>query len=193
MTSEHDSPTASDNDSGDGEEPQDRSDESMEPEIAIHVEPATTSPRDTPAPSLRKQDSDMSNLGSMRKLELSPRKESVAPPSRASGSATPANSQITPAIEIIEEELSDSDLPPVFLDEWPAGELEYEDRPDEILKNRFKPMNPLSVLIAPLLKGEPAKRPTAVLRAIAGNTFDALLAIQNEFLKLDERVSVLRH
>lgn len=89
-----------------------------------------------------------------------------------------------------DDALSDSD----FVGPWIEGapdpiEAECEDRADYLLQKKYKPMVDVQDVISSLTKYAFAQRSTESLYALAENTQKILQAWQDEYLRLDARVS----
>jgi hypothetical protein len=109
--------------------------------------------------------------------------------SRASDS-TPAEKTIPKLLEPEDDVLSDSDLPDPWLYDAPKPSLaECEDNADYLLQQKFDPMPDVQDIIAALTKFPTSQRRTENLYLLAENAQYILKAWQDEYLKLDARVS----
>ena len=91
---------------------------------------------------------------------------------------------------IVDEELTEADLPPAF--QAPlrdVAEEDCEDNADYIVKTRFAPMTGQEDFINVLTKTNPQQRPMEILYAIAENTQAALKLWQDEYLAIDKRTA----
>lgn len=93
--------------------------------------------------------------------------------------------------EMVDEgELSDSELPPPFLDRPPTpDEADCDDAADFIVRTRFAPMSDPQAFIKALTKFPVPSRNTKLLYELAVNTQRALKEWQDEYLKLDARTA----
>ncbi|KAL9091059.1 MAG: hypothetical protein Q9165_004986 [Trypethelium subeluteriae] len=134
-----------------------------------------------------KRSSQRSSRRSSRRSSLKEKESSIEPP--LPSDETKVASVETPLI-IVDEELSDSDLPPPF-QERPRdiNEEDCEDNADYILKTRFAPLTDQDALIKALTKTNPQTRPMDVLYAIAENTQRVLKLWQDEYLVIDRRTA----
>jgi hypothetical protein len=106
--------------------------------------------------------------------------------------STPAATAVLKLLAPEDDILSESDLPEPW-DENPPHVLEAdcEDKADYLLQTRFKPMVDVQNVINTLTKYAPSQRSTESLFALATNTQRILQEFQDEYLKLDARVSEL--
>ncbi|KAK5011005.1 hypothetical protein LTR28_006378 [Elasticomyces elasticus] len=85
-----------------------------------------------------------------------------------------------------EDVLTDSDLPPAYLDTPPSSDFdEPDDEAQAIYNQSYKPMPDFNDLIAALRKHDITNRPTSVLWKLAANTNAVLKQWQDEYLELD--------
>ncbi|KAF2454680.1 hypothetical protein BDY21DRAFT_381317, partial [Lineolata rhizophorae] len=108
---------------------------------------------------------------------------------------TPAMTpEISQSREYIEESLTDADLPPAFGSRGSTpSESEFEDQAAFLLHTRFPPMTDPQEFVSSLTKHPPCERTTENLYQLALNTQRALVAWQDEFLKLDARTAPHAH
>ncbi|KAK4986002.1 hypothetical protein LTR50_005594 [Elasticomyces elasticus] len=95
---------------------------------------------------------------------------------------------MTPLCMLTEEEdvLTDSDLPPAYLDAPLSSDLdEPDDEAQAIYNQSYKPIPDFNDLIAALRKHDVTNRPTSVLWKLAANTNAVLKQWQDEYLELD--------
>ena len=88
--------------------------------------------------------------------------------------------------------LEEKDLPQPFLPRQPTPES-FADTAASILHNRFPPLPNPAAFIKPLTSHNPSTRSTETLLALAQNTHAALVAWQDEYLRLDQRTAPLGH
>lgn len=165
-------------------------DDENEEQEQLQNNPQTNSntPMDSPLLGSKPQPTDISKgMRSIPRISL-PRK---------SGSQTPQEAAFTPVALPIrkllnpeDDVLSDSDLP----DPWIEGlddpiRAECEDEADYLLQLRYDPMTDVQGIINSLTKYTVYQRSTENLYRLAENTQNILKAWQDEYLKLDARVS----
>ncbi|KAL9062172.1 MAG: hypothetical protein Q9157_009160, partial [Trypethelium eluteriae] len=134
-----------------------------------------------------KRSSQRSSRRSSRRSSLKGKESSIEAP--LPSDETKVASVETPII-IVDEELSDNDLPPPFQERpQDLNEEDCEDNADYILKTRFAPLTDQEALIKALTKTNPQTRPMDVLYAIAENTQRVLKLWQDEYLVIDRRTA----
>jgi hypothetical protein len=112
-------------------------------------------------------------------------------PHTSRASATTQQERTAPKLlEPEDDVLSDSDLPDPWIYDAPKPSLaECEDRADYLLQQKFDPMVEVQDIIAALNKFPTSQRRTENLYLLAENAQYILKAWQDEYLKLDARVS----
>lgn len=88
--------------------------------------------------------------------------------------------------------LEEKDLPKPFLPRQPTPET-FADTASSILHNRFQPLPNPSAFVKPLTSHGLSTRSTDTLLTLASNTHAALVAWQEEYLRLDQRTAPLGH
>lgn len=88
--------------------------------------------------------------------------------------------------------LEAKDLPGPFRSRPPSPD-NFKDEAAKIGHRRYKPLQDPNVFVKSLLKHDPSARSIDTLRRLAENTYHALLAWQDEYLKIDQRTAPMGH
>lgn len=164
-----------------------------DPDISMDFEPAPEPWKPPPIPNLKKQESSFTAADATPQTGPSlPKEPSIQTPQDSS--STPIEVDLPPPLEPINDELSDTDLPPPFIVDYnEPSESDCDDAADYLVKTRFKPMTDPQAFIAALTKYAPKARSTDTLYTLALNTQRALKAWQDQYLVLDAKTAPHAH
>ncbi|KAF2841004.1 hypothetical protein M501DRAFT_660314 [Patellaria atrata CBS 101060] len=163
------------------EEDEQPGDETNEPEDENIESASKTLQIPVPKISLSKQASDASNVSKLSR-------------SATGDEQAGEDGEREPTPELIDDTVRESDLPAPFRSRSPTPpESSFPDQAAYLVKTRFKPITDPQLFISALSQHDPSKRSTASLYALALNTQRALVAWQDEYLKLDARTAPHAH